>query len=538
MNYKKKYIKYKLKYLNLFDNETNHNNIDLPNFNFYGGSSINPKLEISISTQTDKSTQDNPLNQDMPKTQDVNPNPNQTQNQDVNPNQTQDVNPNPNQTQNQDVNPNQTQDVNPNQTQNQDVNPNQTQNQDVNPNPIQNQDNLNISNINTSSTDIVSSSNDGPEDPRIFTFDGIKYLLYNRLNDKKHRHMYYRKISQEKKIAQYDKPENEDTEICFNISKKFEKNWGPFEYNKKLYFLYSLSPLKIINYDGDHSTCNFIYDKSVEVFNFLEKLYSGLHLHIRNSSPLKKFITEDNKTYYLGVGHSVLDFGDDKQSLLKYFMRKQNYHPFNPSDLKYFTKDFGKIYYTFFYVMECISDTEYKIKSITPMFQFENDYDHTIEFACDLSIVDNDIVYIGYGVDDNRAVLQKMYLKEILTLMIDVDVINKKNYDIDAYFLPKLNTFLCNKITMYNLDMTKIIQKYIPNQIIFNLGVEHDYGDEFLICARCYDGNIRSWNGTNSIVLLRIKLSSENFILNKDPEILSCWEINNNLQINNKMISM
>jgi predicted GH43/DUF377 family glycosyl hydrolase len=214
-------------------------------------------------------------------------------------------------------------------------------------------------------------------------------------------------------------------------------------------------------------------------------------------------------------------------------MRKQNY-PFNPFDLKYFTKDFGKIYYTFFYVMECISDTKYQIKSITPMFQFENNYDHTIEFACDLSIVDNDIVYIGYGVNDKSAVLQKMYLKEILTLMIDMNEINEKNYDIDAYFLPKLNTFLCNKISLYNFDMTNTIKKYFCNKIIFNLGVEHDYGDEFLICARCYVGDIRRWDGTNSIVLLRIKLSSENFILKKDPKILSCWEIDNNLNINYK----
>ena len=507
MNYKKKYIKYKLKYLNLFDNETNHNNINLPNFNFYGG---NPTLEVSTSTQTNKLTQDTNLNQ----------------------------------TQNQDLNQNQNQDANPNQTQNQDVNPNPIQNQDVNPNPIQNQDNLNISNINTSSTEIISSSNGGledptnkgPEDPRIFTFDRTKYLLYNKLNDKKNRHMYYRKISQGKEKEQYDKPENYDTEICLNISEIFEKNWGPFEYNNKLYFLYSLSPLKIINYDGDHSTCNFIYDKKVIVFDFLINLYPELHLHIRNSSPLKKFITKDNKTYYLGIGHSVLDFQNDKESLLKYFMRKQKY-PFDEFDLKYFTKDFGKIYYTFFYVMECISDTEYQIKSITPMFQFENNYDHTIEFACDLSIVDNDIVYIGYGVNDKSAVLQKMYLKEILTLMIDMNEINIKNYDIDAYFLPKLNTFLCNKISLYNLDMTNTIKKYFSNKIIFNLGVEHDYGDEFLICARCYVGDIRRWDGTNSIVLLRIKLSSENFILNEDPKILSCWEIDNDLNINNKFKS-
>lgn len=391
-----------------------------------------------------------------------------------------------------------------------------------------NQENI-ISNTSStsSSSNTLNSQDKGPEDPRIFIFSGEKYLLYNRLNHKKERHMYYRKIGLQ------DKPDDIDTEICWNVSKKFEKNWGPFELNNKLYFLYSLSPLKIINYDEEHSKCNFIYDEPVEVFNFLENLYSGLHLHIRNSSPLSKFITGDKKTYYLGIGHSVLDFGEDKQSLLKYFMRKQNY-PFNPSDLKYFTEDFGKIYYTFFYTLECLPDNKYKIKSITPMFQFENKYDHTIEFACDLSIVDNDIVYIGYGVDDNRAVLEKMYLKDILALMIEVDLIDKKNYDIDSYFLPKLNTYLCNKITQYNLDMTETLKKYIPDQIIFNLGIEHDHGDEFLICARCYNGNIRTWDGSNSIILLRVKLSSENFILGKEPKILSSWEINKNLQTNNK----
>jgi hypothetical protein len=246
---------------------------------------------------------------------------------------------------------------------------------------------------------------------------------------------------------------------------------------------------------------------------------------------LSKFINQDKKSYYLGVGHSVLDFKENNKSLLKYFMRKQNNHPFTQEDLKYFTESYYKIYYTFFYVLECINEIEYNIKSITPMFQFENNYDHTIEFACDITIVDNDIVYIGYGVDDNRALLEKMYLKDILSLMIDVNLIDTTNYDIDSYFLPKLNTFLCKKITLYNLDFTKNIQKYLPEHIIFNLGIEHDHGDEFLICARCYKGNIRDWKGDNSIILLRIKLSSENFILDKQIEILSCWLIDTNLVI-------
>lgn len=388
--------------------------------------------------------------------------------------------------------------------------------------------------------DISNSSNSnakGPEDPRIFKFGDKKFLLYNNLNNKNERHMYIREIGNE------DRPDSRDTEICLEISKKFEKNWGPFVALDKLFFVYSISPLKISSYknnllENNLSKCEFIFDENVKIFKFLEDLYSNLHLHIRNSSPLSKFITDEKKMYYLGIGHSVLDFGDDKESILKYFMRKQDNHPFDPTDLKYFTKDFGKIYYTFFYVLEfCLPSYKFKIRSISPMFQFENEYDHTIEFACDLSIVDNDIVYIGYGIDDNRAMLQKMYLRDILGLMINVDDITSKNYDIDAYFLPKLNTFLCNKISLYKYDFTKTIKKYFSDKVIFNLGVEHDYGDEFLICARCYDGNIRSWDGTNSMALMRVKLSSENFILDKEPVILSCWEIDKNLKINDKMIS-
>jgi hypothetical protein len=89
---------------------------------------------------------------------------------------------------------------------------------------------------------------------------------------------------------------------------------------------------------------------------------------------------------------------------------------------------------------------------------------------------------------------------------------------------------------MFELDMTSIFKKYFPDKTIFNLGIEYDSNGEFLICARCFDGNIRKWSGTNSIILLRIKLSSENFIMQKTPEILSIWYMSNKLEIINIIV--
>jgi len=408
-------------------------------------------------------------------------------------------------------------------------------------------------NEDTSSSNSISSRGKipGPEDPRIFTFNNDKYLLYNNFyqdnqTGKKIRHMYIRKINNSSTEPSY-RPENNDIEICVSpdISKDFEKNWGPFQIEDDLYFLYSIVPLKIIKYNNN--TCSNEYNHNNSKFQFLEKLYSKLNLHIRNSSPLCKFITEDNKNYYLGVGHSVLDFNGnetEKKSILKYFMRNLDYNQFSVEDTKYFTENYGKIYYTFFYILEYENleiegnvNKNFNIISITPMFQFEDEYDHTIEFACDLSIVDNDIVYIGYGINDDKAYLQKMYLKDILNLMIKLEDINHKNYDINSNFLPKLNTFLCNKISIYKYDMTPLLKKYISDQTIFNLGIEHVYGDEFLICARCLTGDVRKWDGQNSIILINAKICSENFINKTEPIINKCWVLTSNLEIEEKTIN-
>ena len=226
-----------------------------------------------------------------------------------------------------------------------------------------------------------------------------------------------------------------------------------------------------------------------------------------------------------------MDFNSNK-GLLKHFMRNNIRYPYNDSDFKFFTENYTKLYHTFFYTVECLPNNIFNIKSISPMFQFESKYDHLIEFGCDLTIVDNDVVYIGYGVDDNRGVIEKMYLSDILRMMMNCDTINSSNYTIDSYFLSKTNYYLQEKIRTYEIDITEAIKRYYPDSTIFNIGIQYDKNREFLVCCRrYYDGNIRDWNGVNSIVLLRVKLDFENFIRGSQLDIKIIWEVTNNLQI-------
>jgi hypothetical protein len=369
----------------------------------------------------------------------------------------------------------------------------------------------------------------GPEDPRLFVLNNEYYLLYNNINNntERIRHMYIRKIN----MGNY-KPYNTDIELCKSNSTAFEKNWGPFELDNQLYLIYTISPLKIMRYNkGTLSNCTIIYNEPVPIFTYLEKLYSKVNLHIRNSSPLIKYYTDDNKEYFLGIGHSVMDF-KEKKDHIQFFMRNESTNPYNETDADYFTQSYNKLYHTFFYTVECLPNNNFQIKSITPMFHFENKYDHLIEFACDLTIVDNDIVYIGYGVDDNKGVIEKMYLSDILRMMMNCETINSSNYTIDSYFLSKTNYFLQEKIRTYDFDITNAIHAYFPGSTIFNIGIKYDKNKDFLVCCRrYYDGDIRRWDGTNSIVLLHVTLDFENFIKNKPLEIKVIWEVMNNLNV-------
>ena len=68
----------------------------------------------------------------------------------------------------------------------------------------------------------------GPEDPRLFYHTGDIYILVNDATPDNKRHMFVSKINLNK--LEY----LEKIKLCESFSTKFEKNWGPFNYENKL----------------------------------------------------------------------------------------------------------------------------------------------------------------------------------------------------------------------------------------------------------------------------------------------------------------
>ena len=68
----------------------------------------------------------------------------------------------------------------------------------------------------------------GPEDPRLFYHNDEIYILVNDLTPENERHMFVSKINLDK--LEYTKK----IKLCGDLSSKFEKNWGTFNYNNYL----------------------------------------------------------------------------------------------------------------------------------------------------------------------------------------------------------------------------------------------------------------------------------------------------------------
>ena len=84
----------------------------------------------------------------------------------------------------------------------------------------------------------------GPEDPLFYHNDDI-YILVNDLTSDNERHMFVSKINIDK--LEYTKK----IKLCEDLSTKFEKNWGTFNYNNKLHLVYDINPLKIFELEKD-----------------------------------------------------------------------------------------------------------------------------------------------------------------------------------------------------------------------------------------------------------------------------------------------
>ena len=261
--------------------------------------------------------------------------------------------------------------------------------------------------------------------------------------------------------------------------------------------------------------CKIMESKNYPFFYKILKYYGKkINMYIRNSTPLVQI--EDSKDHikFLGIGHSVLKFNEnDKEILLKWFFKNQQRQLFSLSDFdkKYFSTSYPQIYYHFFYILLYNKTSkDFEIEKISPMFHFETEYEHTLEFVNDITLYKK-YLYIGMGIEDIRPILKRIQLDTILRfLKTEEEFESVENYPIQNSFINYFNVYTSKKILIETIDLNKELSKHLhKNFTYFNVGISHIKDNNFIISFRSYKGNIRSWDGISTIIYFKVEITDD-----------------------------
>ena len=292
---------------------------------------------------------------------------------------------------------------------------------------------------------------EGPEDPRLFYYKNNIFMLINEIDDvdkdPRKRHMYLSTIDLE--TLDYDTPK---TKICEILSSNFEKNWGPFTYKNKMYMLYDINPLRVMEVVGANK-CKMILNKNDKTINKIENSFGDLNFHLRNSSNLIPFSGK-----LLGMGHAVLDY-KGSTDLNKFLIPTMESSKYDKIDKEYF-KRFYKLYLGFFFILDM---NKGEITKLSPFFQLPSKEakQELIFFPTTICEDNNGFVDISYSLGDNRSYVCKLHSEVIKTSLYEKNNIDMHmNYNVNTnYYLELLRTL-------------RIVNKFSPKPEDFNIFVE------------------------------------------------------------------
>ena len=139
---------------------------------------------------------------------------------------------------------------------------------------------------------------DGPLEPRLFKHKGEVYVSFNvglgfgdtRVRDVTVFWNYYKnyyvvpKLKGGTKIKYAKEPDI-----------RRDKHWSPFEWNEKLYFVYSLDPFRVISCSihEQEAKCKFINGDIIH--------YDDTKMHLRGGTPFERY----NGSYFISIAHGT-----------------------------------------------------------------------------------------------------------------------------------------------------------------------------------------------------------------------------------------
>lgn len=232
------------------------------------------------------------------------------------------------------------------------------------------------------------------EDPRIFTYRGKNYIIYNDnvevfdpcLADRRDMFMvqlyendHHFKLSPPIKLHHVEK---------YRLV-NWQKNWVPFEYDKKLFFNYSIHPHEVVTPDLTSGTCYTAFNTQPSI----KWVYGTL----RGSTPP---VLVDGE--YLSFFHSGMPFTSESsynQEMWHYFMGAYTFSAVPPFNMTAMTPE----------------------PIVTDSFYTQGTYYKRVIFPGGF-VVSGSKIYLAYGKDDTEMWIATLDLAELKKAMVPVSV--------------------------------------------------------------------------------------------------------------------
>ena len=281
----------------------------------------------------------------------------------------------------------------------------------------------------------VGETTVGGEDPRLITENNCPLLMVNDFDIIGNRRMYVHNLKTDNS-AMVVHP------FCHNISGKFEKNWGPFYADEKLFFVYSVVPL-IVGKVTDEFQCPSPSPMSIECERVsrydlpdnMQTIFQANGLNMRGGTPGLKYANNE----YLFVGHAVQH---DEKCFPDFTVQRF----VSRSDDPLWRKKYPKLYTAFFFTIAKDYDKRiWRLKQISCCSQLPEKRENfgKIHFPAGLAKANlgeefKDCFIVSFGEKDEFGGFCAVNRKFVEYVLRPVEQWNVHNYVVDVNYFQNI----------------------------------------------------------------------------------------------------
>ena len=175
-----------------------------------------------------------------------------------------------------------------------------------------------------------------------------------------------------------------------------DKHWAAYVYNKELYFIHSLDPLRILKCEMNGSCVFHHYEGSREV----GKAFDDRKTHLRGGTPFEQYKGE----YFVGFAHSTL------------YKKSTGYHRYYSTHLVVLNAKSNRFVYC-----SAAIEVHREVMMSAPMVRRGHIEDYFI-FPVGIILEDEDTITMGVHINDFSSVAIRLRgLKKLMTKVMHLD---------------------------------------------------------------------------------------------------------------------